>query len=73
MAEFRGSKNLHLGAGSDKNGNPTPAWAASEYDADKREYVLTLSDADSAKFRALSDEHKYGFREVEAPAENPDN
>lgn len=70
MPEFRGPKNLHVGAGANKNGDPIPAWAASEYDAGRHEYVITLSDADAAKFKTFDDEHKYGFREVEAPAED---
>lgn len=68
MPEFRGSKNLHIGAdterGEDGHDVHVPAWAASEWDADGREYVIKLSEADAKKFRDLGKEHTFDFREV---------
>lgn len=68
MPEFRGSKNLHIGADTkkDKDGSDVhvPAWAVSEWDADGREYVIKLSEADAKKFRDLGKEHTYDFHEV---------
>jgi hypothetical protein len=61
MPEFRGPKNLHVGD-----------WAKSEWDATGREYVITLDAAGAKKFRALPDEHKYGFREIKS-AEKADD
>ena len=76
MPEFHGSKNLHIGADSKvdpktEKRTDIPAWAMSEYDANGRDYVIRLSDEDAEKFRALSEEHTYDFREV-VSSSNPE-
>lgn len=58
MAKFTGPKNLHLGGDA--------AWAVSTYDDVSRNYVIELDDKAAAKFRALSDEDRHGFVEVDA-------
>ena len=66
MAKFSGPVNLHLGAGSDKDGNPVPAWAQSEWDSERGAYVVDVSGDDIKKFRDAADE--YGFSEVKSTA-----
>lgn len=64
MAKFSGPVNLHLGAGSDKDGQPVPAWAQSEWDPELGAYVVDVTGDDLKKFRAAADE--YGFSEVKS-------
>jgi len=59
VPDFRGDKNLHLG---------DPVWAASTYDPDSHEYVVSLDAAGAKKFRPVADE--YGFREVKSKADD---
>ena len=64
MAKFSGPVNLHLGAGSDKDGQPVEAWAQSSYDPELGAYVVDVTGDDLKKFRAVADE--YGFSEVKS-------
>lgn len=64
MAKFHGPVNLHLGASADKDGNPVPAWAQSEWDPESGSYVIDVTGDDLKKFRAVADD--YGFSDAKA-------